>query len=171
MPKPEKIQAVENIKKEFENTKSVFVTDYTGLNVADITLLRKNLRENSIKYMVAKNTLIKIAAGETGYEKIVKLLEGQTALAFVKDDPALAAKILYNSYKDIEKPVIRAFVLDKEIYPGTDAVRLAELPSREILLAQIVSAVESPMTAVVNSVEGLFYELIGTLDALAVSKG
>lgn len=171
MPKPEKIQVVDKLKKEFEETKSVFVTDYTGLNVADITLLRKDLRENSIKYLVAKNTLIRIAAKETGYDNIIEHLEGQTALAFAKDDPAVAAKILYDSFKNIEKPVIKAFVLDNELFPGADAVRLAELPSKEILLSQIVSAVESPLTAVVNSIDCLFQELMGTLDALAASKG
>jgi large subunit ribosomal protein L10 len=170
MPKPEKIQKVDNVKKHLEESKSLFITDYTGLNVDDITLLRKNLRENSIKYLVAKNTLVRIAAKESGYDNILDYLEGQTAIAFSQDDPAVAAKILYDSYKDIEKPVIKAFVLDEEVYPGADIVRLAELPSREVLLARLIGAVESPLTSVVSSINAVSQELVATIDALAASK-
>jgi len=171
MPKPEKIEVVEKVKKQLEGAKSLFITDYTGLNVEDITLLRKNLRENSVKYLIAKNTLVRIAAKETGYENIVDFLTGQTAIAFGVDDPAVPAKILYDSFKDKEKPVIKAFVLDNELYQGADIVRLAELPSREVLLAQLIGAVESPIQAILGSVDGLMQELVATVDALAASKG
>jgi len=100
MPKPEKMEAVSGLKEQMENASSVFVTEYTGLNVHDITILRKNLRENSVKYIIAKNTLMKIAAKEAGLDDIIDYLRGQTALAFGADDPAVAAKILYDSYKD-----------------------------------------------------------------------
>jgi large subunit ribosomal protein L10 len=120
---------------------------------------------------VSKNTLFRIAAKDTGYDDMLGYLEGQTAIAFAKDDPAVAAKILYNSYKDMEKPVIKAFFLDKETFPGTEIVRLAELPSKEILLSRIVSAVESPITSVISSVDAVFQELVATVEALAKSKG
>lgn len=171
MPKQEKIDVVEKVKKEFEDSKSIFITEYTGLNVGEITVLRKNLRENSIKFIVAKNTLVRIAARDAGYENILEHLEGQTAIAFAKDDPAVAAKILYDSFKDIEKPVIRAFVLDNEVYPGAEVVRLAELPSKEMLLSMVIGAVESPLTAVVMSLDAVSQELVATIDALAQSKG
>jgi len=170
MPKAEKIDSVNAIKENLESAKSVFVTEYTGLNVQDITSLRKNLRENSVKYLVAKNTLMRIAAKETGYENLVEYLSGQTALAFGADDPAIAAKILYDSYKDIEKPVIKAFVLDGQLFEGSEITRLAELPSREVLLAQIISAVESPISSIIASIDGIFQELVATIDALQASK-
>lgn len=170
MPKPEKIDAVKNVKKYLEESSSVFVTDYSGLNVAEITVLRKNLRENSVKYLVSKNTLMRIAAREAGYDNIVEFLQGPTAIAFGADDPAVAAKILYDSYKDKEKPVIRAFVLDKELFAGTEIVRLAELPSREILLSLLVATVESPVSALVSSIDAMFQELISTVDALERQK-
>lgn len=171
MPKPEKIKSVSELKEQMQGTNSVFVTDYTGLNVQDITRLRKNLRVNSVKYVVAKNTLMKIAAKETGYDGIVDYLYGQTALAFGGAEPATAARILYNSFKDIEKPVIRAFVLDGQFFPGKDITRLAELPSREILLSQIVTSVESPISNIIASIDGVFHELIATVDAVRASKG
>ncbi|SYZ73714.1 50S ribosomal protein L10 (fragment) [Candidatus Zixiibacteriota bacterium] len=171
MPKPEKLQSVDEVKKYLTDAKAVFVTDYSGLNVEDMTKLRKNLRESSVKYLVAKNTLIKIAAKDTNFENIVGHLAGQTALAFGFDDPSVPAKILYNSFKERQKPVIKAFVLDNQLFTGKDVLRLAELPSREVLLSQIVSAVESPFSSLIMSLDGVFQELIGTVDALAKSKG
>ena len=170
MARAEKTEKVNNIKKHLEESNSVFITDYTGLDVAAITVLRKDLRENSVKYLVAKNTLFRIAAKEAGYDSILDYLQGQTAIAFAHDDPAAAAKILYDSYKDIEKPVIKAFVLEDIVYSGEDIKRLAELPPKDILLAQLVSAVEAPIALVVMSLEAVFQELFGTLDALAKSK-
>lgn len=170
MAKPEKIKAVSELKELMENTSSVFVTEYTGLSVRDITALRKNLRENSVKYIVAKNTLMRIAAKETGYENIVDYLQGQTALAFGGDDPAIAAKVLYDSFKDIKKPVIRAFVFDGQLYNGNEITRLADLPSREVLLSQIVSSVEAPISNIISSLDAVFQELVATVDALEASK-
>jgi len=170
MPKPEKINAVKDIKNYLEQARSVFITDYSGLNVADITVLRKNLRENSVKYLVAKNTLMRIAAEDAGLKNIIEYLEGPTALAFGAGDPAVAAKILYDSYKDKEKPVIKAFVMDKQLFGGVEIKKLASLPSREILLAQLVSAIESPFTSILGSMEAIARELVSTIDALAASK-
>jgi large subunit ribosomal protein L10 len=171
MPKPEKIESVSEIKKFLADSKSVFITDYAGLNVEDITRLRKNLRENSVKYVVAKNTLMKIAAKETGYENIVDYFKGQTALAFGYDDPSVPAKILYNAFKEKQRPIIKAFVVESQLFEGHEIIRLATLPSREVLLSQIVSAVESPISSLIMSIDGVFHELVGTLDALAKTKG
>jgi len=170
MPKPEKIKAVSDLKEQMEKTSSVFVTDYTGLNVQDITILRKNLRDNSVKYVVAKNTIMKIAAKESGYENLAEYFQGQTALAFGANDPAVAAKILYNSYKDIEKPIIRAFVLDGQFFKGSEITRLADLPTREILLSQIIASIESPISSTISSIDALFQELVATVDALQATK-
>jgi len=150
MPKPEKITVVDKVKKYLEESNAFFITDYTGLNVEDITLLRKNLREHSVKYLVAKNTLMRIAAKDAGFENIIEFLSGQTAIAFGVDDPAVPAKILYDSFKDIEKPVIN---------------------SREVLLARLIGAIESPIQSTLGSIDGLMQELVATVDALAKAKG
>jgi large subunit ribosomal protein L10 len=170
MPRPEKTQAVDDYKQLLQEAKTVFVTDYTGLNVEEITKLRKNLRDNSVRYLVAKNTLLRIAAKDTDFEPLLDYLKGQTALALAQEDPAVAAKILYDSFKDIEKPEIRAFVLDGQFFAGKEITRLAELPSREILLAQIIAGVEAPIAAVISSIDAMFQELLATLEALKLSK-
>lgn len=170
MPKPEKTVAVDKLKQIMNGASSVFVTDYTGLNVEEITKLRKELRDNSIKYLVAKNTLLKIAATDSGLGKLNDFFQGQTGLAFGADDPAIAAKILHNSFKSIEKPKIKAFMLDKEFYPGSEITRLADLPSKDVLYSMVVASVESPLTSLISSIDGIFQELFATLEALQKSK-
>ncbi len=170
MPKPEKIEAVAEMKKLFETAGSFFVTDYQGLNVADMTVLRKNLRENNIKYLIAKNTLLKLAAREAGVSEVDEHLIGPTAVAFSSDDPALAAKILNDSFKTKELPRMKVFVVDNQVFEGAEIKRLADLPPRDILLSQLVAAVESPFSSLVASLDGFFRELVGSIEALADKK-
>jgi large subunit ribosomal protein L10 len=170
MPKAQKIEIVDNIKKQLDRARAIFVTDFTGLNVADITLLRRNLRRNSAMYFVAKNTLLKIAAKQSGYDSMIEYLQGPTAIALGFEDPTAPAKILYDCYKEKEKPVVRAFVLDRQLFPGSQVQNLAELPPREVLLSGLVTVIESPVRSVLGCIDGLFQKLIGTLEALRESR-
>lgn len=170
MPNQEKFQAVAEIKELFENASSLFVTDYQGLNVADMTELRTNLRDKNVKYLIAKNTLLKIAAGEAGVTGIDEHLIGPTAIAFTSDDPAAVAKVLNDSFKARELPRMKVFVVDNEVFEGAEIKRLADLPTKEVLLSQVVAAVESPLTSLVGSLDGFFRELVGSVDALADKK-
>ena len=142
MVKPEKIDAVAEMKKLFESAGSFFVTDYQGLNVADMTVLRKNLRENKVRYLIAKNTLLKLAAKDAGVPGIDEHLNGPTAIAFTEDDPAAAAKILNESFKSKELPRMKVFVVDDQVFEAADISRLADLPPREILLSQLVQLIQ-----------------------------
>ncbi|RKX24481.1 MAG: 50S ribosomal protein L10 [Candidatus Zixiibacteriota bacterium] len=170
MLRQEKTENVANIKKLFEEAEAYFITDYQGLNVADITVLRKNLRENKVKFLVAKNTLFRLAAKEAGQKELDEYFLGPTAVAFSSDDPSVAAKILYDSYKERELPRFKAFVVEDQIH-GPDQIKaLAELPPRDVLLSQLVSAVEAPLTELVGSIDGFFRELVGSIDALADKK-
>jgi len=166
MPKPEKVTAVAEMKKMFEEADSFFVTDYQGLNVAHVTTLRANLRKNGVQFLVAKNTLLRLAASQAGVEGLDQYLTGPTAVAFAKADPVAAAKILNDSIKERELPRIKLFVVDKHEHQPADLARFADLPSREVLLSQVVSAVEAPLTELVGSIDGFFRKLIGLVDAL-----
>jgi len=170
MPKPEKITAVAEMKELFESAGSFFVTDYQGLNVADMTVLRKSLRENNIKYLIAKNTLLKLAAKGAGVADINEHLSGPTAIAFTSEDPAAAAKILNDSFKSKELPRMKVFFVDNQVFDGAEISRLADLPPRDILLSQLVAAVEAPFSNLVSSLDGFFRKLVGTIDALAEKK-
>ena len=170
MPKPEKVEAVADIRKLFEECGSYFITDYQGLNVADITVLRKNLREKNVRFLVAKNTLLRLAAKDAGQSGLDDYFAGPTAVAFAADDPSVAAKILYDSYKTREFPRVKAFVVEDQLHSADEITRLAALPPREVLLSQLVAAVESPFTSLVAALDAVFHELMGTIDALAQKR-
>jgi large subunit ribosomal protein L10 len=159
------------MKELFESSDSFFVTDYQGLNVADINDLRFNLRNNNVKYLIAKNTLFKIAAKEAGVEGIDDHFIGPTAVAFTSDDPAAAAKVLNDSFKERKLPRMKVFFVENEVFEGAEIIRLADLPPKDILLSQVVASVEAPFTELIGSLDGFFRELFGSIDALADQKG
>jgi len=165
-----KVAAVADYKKLFEESDSFFVTDYQGLTVADMTVLRRDLRDNKVRYLIAKNTLLRLAAMDAGVEGVEEFLVGPTAIAFCSDDPAVAAKILHDSFKERELPIMKAFWLERKQFDATEIKRLADLPSRDILLAGVVAAVEAPFTSLIGSLDGFFRKLVGTIDALAEKK-
>ncbi|MDZ4722292.1 MAG: 50S ribosomal protein L10 [candidate division Zixibacteria bacterium] len=167
MPTAKKVESVAEMKKMFEDSSSYFITDYQGLNVADITTLRKTLRKSRVNFLVAKNTLFLRAASEAGEPNLEKFFKGPTAIAFSSDDASIAAKILNDFAKDKELPRMKVFVVDDHVHSAADIKRLADLPSREVLLAGVLGAVEAPFSQLVGSIDGFFRELIGSIDALA----
>ena len=104
MLRQEKIDAVAKIKALFESSGAFFITDYQGLNVADMTRLRRSLRANQVQYLVAKNTLFRRAAADAGVTGLDKFLDGPTAVAFAQADPSAAARVLHDSYREKELP-------------------------------------------------------------------
>ncbi|HOP08202.1 MAG TPA: 50S ribosomal protein L10 [candidate division Zixibacteria bacterium] len=170
MPRQDKIDAVAKYGELFKESNAFFVTDYQGLNVADITALRKKLRESNVRFLIGKNTLFSIAAREANIEGLDQYLEGPTAIAFTSEDPAVAAKILNESFKDKELPKMRVFSLEEELHAGKEIGRLADLPSKEILYAQLAAAVGAPLTNLAGALSGLFRKLTGVLMSLEEQK-
>ena len=171
MATAEKIKVVEEMSGAFRSAGSIFVTDYTGLKVKDMTDLRAQLRKAGVQYHVAKNTLMRRAAEETGYGELSSLLKGQIAIAFGPADPVSTAKIFHEFLGRVEKPAVRKFVVEKRAYGGGDLKALASLPPREVLLSQLVSAVEGPIADFVGTLDSILREIVGTVDALADKKG
>jgi large subunit ribosomal protein L10 len=170
MPRPEKVARVERIAEKFKESKNVFVADYTGLTVIDITDLRKQLREKGVTFRVEKNTLLRLAAKEAGWDKLLPELKGPTAIALSADDPAEPAKILHEFYDRLEKPVVRMFQVDDHPYGPDDLKALAKLPPREILLSQLVAAVESPITGLVGTLDAIIRDFVMTIEAIIEKK-
>ena len=169
MPNAEKIETVAQYKKLFEESTSVFVTDYQGLNVADLTDLRKKLRENNVTFLVGKNTLFQLAAKDT-VEGIDEHFSGPTAVVFTKDDPASAAKILHESFKANKLPRMKAFWLDGVPFEAAEIKKLADLPTKDQLYSMVVAAVEAPLTELVGTLNAFHQNLVGTIDALAEKR-
>jgi large subunit ribosomal protein L10 len=170
MARPEKMQRVEEITAKFKSARNVFVADYSGLNVVDITDLRKQLRDKGISFRVEKNTLLRRAAADVGWSDLLAEFKGPTAVAVSAEDPGVPAKILQEFYGRLEKPKVRAFRIDNRLYAAGDLKLLAQLPPREILLSQVVAAVESPLTSLVGTLDGIIREFISTIEAIAKEK-
>jgi large subunit ribosomal protein L10 len=173
MPTQLKIDLVAGLSKRFSEADNIYITDYAGLNVEQITKLRKNLRENGVKLVVAKNTLMRIAAKDAGYDDMEQHLVGPIAIAFSNAEPNVPAKILYDAYKEfdkVKKPEIRAFYIDRQSFGAADAEKMAKLPSREVLLSQLVTNVQGPIANLVGTLEGIIREVVGTIDAIEKKK-
>jgi large subunit ribosomal protein L10 len=170
MPREDKTKLVDELKEKFSKSKSFFLTDFTGLNVGEITGLRKDFRTKKIEYRVAKNTLIKLVAKDLSLDQMVEHLEGPTGIAFGYDDPATPAKILYEVNKKLSKPKIKIFWVEGKFFKGNELEKLAKLPSRELLLAQIIVCLDSGMRNLIGTLEAILREFVGTVDALAGAK-
>ncbi|MBJ6361020.1 50S ribosomal protein L10 [Paenibacillus sp. GCM10012307] len=141
----EKQQAVEEIAAKLRESRSTVVADYRGLNVAQVTELRKQLREAGVEFQVLKNSLIRRATAASELTQLDEVLTGPTAIAFAKDDVVAPAKILSNFAKKNEALQVKGGVLEGQVV-GVDQIKaLADLPSREGLLSMLLSVLQAPV--------------------------
>jgi large subunit ribosomal protein L10 len=150
-PRPDKVAVVEEVKQKLADADGVLLTEYRGLNVKALADLRRALRDAGGEYKIYKNTLVRLAAQDAGLE-IDDLLTGPTAIAFVgvradgsAGDVAAVAKALKDFAKTNDSLVIKGGVLDNQLLSADDLKALAELPSRDVLLAQLAGAFQAPM--------------------------
>jgi large subunit ribosomal protein L10 len=172
VPTQRKIDSVEDLSDKLARQQVTVVADYRGLTVAEMTTLRKKLRETGAEFVVAKNTLIKIAARNTGCEEIEGVLEGPTALALGYEDAAKTAKALQDFIRDVRKPVpIRGGLLGKSAFAADGLDAVTKLPTRTDLLAQIVGGVSSPLTGIVGIVNALVSNVAAVVQAKVDQMG
>lgn len=169
MARPEKAQAVAEITERFNDSDAALLTEYRGLHVGEIAELRGALREAQTEYKVLKNTLARIAVREVGLEELVDMLEGPTAIAFVKGDAVEAAKALDDAAKKFPVLVIKGGVVDGKIITAEQARELAKLEPREVQLAKIVMMVNTPLQQTANVLSALLRDF-GSMLAQVVAK-
>ena len=163
----EKAQVVAAVADRLERTEAVLAADFRGLTVAELAELRQRLREAEAELAVVKNTLSRRAAYQTGRSALIPYLQGPTGLVWVDGDPARAAKALSDfakTHQDVFS--IRGGVLGAEDLPAASIVRLAGLPSREQLLAQLAGAIASPLSGLAARLSSLVGNLARTLVAV-----
>lgn len=148
-----KAQVVSEIKEKFQASTSVVVADYRGITVAQATELRAQLRQAGVEYRVLKNTLVKRAAHEVGIEGLDSYLEGPTAVAF-SADPVAPAKVLSEFAKGVKTFTIKGGVVEGKVVDSNGVKALADLPSREVLLTQVVRGMQAPLVGMVNVLQG-----------------
>ncbi|HNR68341.1 MAG TPA: 50S ribosomal protein L10 [bacterium] len=170
MPQPIKITKVEQLNAVLKGATSIFMTDFSGLTVEQITTLRREFRKNQVDYVVVKNTLARLAAKQTGIEEIVQYLEGPTGLAVAKEDPLAPVRVIFDFRKKLEKPSIKGAFVEGQLLNQADAEELRTIPSREVLLGQVVSAVAAPLSGLIGGLNSLISQLAYAVNAIKEQK-
>ncbi|MGB2697180.1 MAG: 50S ribosomal protein L10 [Candidatus Zixiibacteriota bacterium] len=170
MLRPQKEEVVDKLKEKLKQSKSLYITDFTGLNVDQINQLRRDFKKQGAEFVVTKNSLWKLAVRDLGLDPLLNYLEGPTGIVFGYEDPFVPAKILYDFNKKTDKPKTKAFWVEENLFQGEKLEELARLPSREGLLTQIVGSINSPITNLVCTLDGVLRNFIGTIEAIIKAK-
>jgi len=170
LKKENKKLITENLKERFSKSKVVIVTDYKGLDVMAINALRRKLREVDIDYQVAKNTLLIRASEGTDVAMIKDYFVGPSAIAISYDDPVAPAKVLTEFAKENKKLEIKAGVIGEKLLDVADIKSLAALPPRDVLLGQVLSAMNGVPTAFVRVLNGVTGNFLNVLTAIKDQK-
>jgi large subunit ribosomal protein L10 len=164
-----KVDALEAIKEKLQENRDFIFTDYRGLTVEQITALRGKLREKQAEYRVVKNRYAKRAFEQLEMPDVSDLLIGPTALALLKDDASAVAKVLYDFAKDA--PVsVKGSIVDGKLFDGEQTEALSRLPSRDQLIAQLMSTMQAPLQYLVYAMNGVTQKLVRVLQAVADKK-
>ena len=148
--RPEKITIVEDLQAKLNASPFVLVTDYTGLRVDQFSILRNRLAENGAECKVVKNTFLRRAMSDAGLPDISTDLKGQTAIVIGEKDVAAAAKVLKAFVGEFKKPEVKIGVVGNAVVTAAQINTIADLPSREILLGQLLGVMQAPAGALVR---------------------
>ena len=170
MPNNKNIEQVKELKETFSKAKAIYFTEYHGLNVGDITKLRSEFFKADVEYKVAKNTLIKLAAEQNKISGLDEVLIGSTAIAIAYNEPVAPAKVIKEFTKDNDLPRVKGILFDGEFLPGEAFKKLADMPSKEELLSQLVAMLNSPLQKLVSTLIAPIQNAVGVLNNLKEKK-
>ena len=170
-PRPEKVAVVDEVREKLSSADAAILTEYRGLTVGELAALRTSLRNAGGEYKVYKNTLVRFAARDIGLAELEELLVGPTAIAFVSGDAAAVAKALRDYSRTNPTLVIKGGVLGTKILDAKGTAALADLPSREVLLAQLAGALQAPLAKFAGLLQALPRNFAYGLKALVNQGG
>ena len=170
--KAQKQEMVTALAAQLERSPTVYVTDFTGLDVARITDLRRRLRAAGVEYVVVKNTLARRALTDAQRAGLEPHLAGPTALVLggAAADATGAAKVLADFAKEFEKPAVKVGLVDGKAVTPEQVKRLAALPTKRELLAQLGGALQAPMAGFAGALNGVLLNMVGALEALRTQR-
>ena len=166
MPTPQKEQILRDTGERIRDASGIFLADFSGMTVEKLSLLRKRCREQQVQFRVIKNTLLKRSFNERGITALDDYLNGPTGLVFHPTDAVTPAKILVDFAKEHERPKLKAAVVDGKLFDEKAIAVLATLPSREVLLGQVIGTLIAPMTQFLAAVEAALRLPATMVDAL-----
>ena len=171
MPKKENINAVASIKLMFETNESLIFTDHSGLKAQDAVSVRDKLVEADSYLKIIKNTLALIAAKEVFSDMdLEEMLTGPTSVIAAGKDIVRTAKIVKEFSRDLKALKIKGGILENRLIDADSVEKMASLPSREVLLVQLVTVIQAPISGLVNTLSGLSRNLVMVLDAIRANK-
>lgn len=171
MPNIEKKQkVVQEIQQKLEDATLVVFTDYRGLNVQEITNLREKLRVPGVEYKVLKNSMIEFALKNTGHEDMIPSIFGPNAVLFSNEDPVGPVKTIYDFIKQYKKLEVKVGILEGQVVEPEKIKALADLPPREVLLAQVAGTMQAPITSLVYVLNANLTGLVRVIDQVRQQK-
>lgn len=173
MPQPVKIKKTEAITESLKRAKGVFITDFSGLTVEQMTQLRREFRKADVGYLVVKNTLARRSCREVGMESMIPFLTGPTGLAVSYNDPTAPVKIIVDFLKQNRekgKPEIKGALIEGQLLSAREAEAMKDMPSREQLIAMVVGALAAPISGLVGSLNSIISKFVYTVDAIREKK-
>ena len=168
--KAQKQEIVTALVQRLRRAPTVYVTDFTGLDVFRITELRRRFRAAGSEYVVVKNTLAQRALADAEITGLEGFLGGPTALVLGGADPAAAAKVLTDFAREFERPAVRAGLVEGRAVTPEQVKQLAALPSKPTLLGQLAGTLQGPMAGFAGALNGLLYMMVGALEALHAER-
>ncbi len=171
MPKKENIDAVASIKTVFEKNEGLIFTDHSGLKAQDAVNVRDKLIEADSYLKIIKNTLALIAAKEVFSDiEFEEIFKGPTSIVVAEKDIASTAKVVKDFSSELKALNMKAGILENKLVDADTIKKIASLPSREVLLVQLVTAVQAPISGLINTLSGLSRSLVVVLDAVRAKK-
>ena len=170
MPNNKNIETVESLTEKMSKAKSIYFTDYLGLDVSEITKLRKEFFANDVEFLVVKNTLLKIASDNNQISLSGELFKGSTAIAISYDEPVVAAKVIKNFNKDNDLPVVKGILFEGDYLSGEEFKKIATLPSKDESITRFAMMIKSPMNNLVTMLNSPLVGLVNLLSSIKENK-
>jgi large subunit ribosomal protein L10 len=171
LSKDSKKEILQDLIAKLKESKGVVLTDYQGMNVSQISSLRNELKEKKVEFKIVKNTLMEKASEELNVEDLTKDLIGCTAMAFCSDDGVAPARLLKEYFKKNKIDLkIKSGLIDGKVFSPEKIMEIASLPSKDVLIAQMINGVKSPLYSLVFILQGPLRGLIYTLEAVRKQK-
>jgi large subunit ribosomal protein L10 len=167
----ERTKTIEVLEKEFKDAKGIYLTDINRIDVENITKLRNEIRKKGMKYMVVKNTLAKIALERCGKKELAPYLKGQIGVVVAQNESMGPAKIIKDFQKgNKDRLEVRIAYVDGTMFSGKDTSRLADIPSRDVLLSQLLAVIQAPMAKFAGTLNSILTTFAQTVEAVRAKK-
>jgi len=170
VPTEAKAQDVEALRERWSGVSTAILTDYRGLTVQQLSDLRRQLKAASAEYRVVKNRLARLAIQDSPMAALAPHLVGPTGMAWTRQDPVLLARMLQGFARNVPALSVKAGFVEGQVVPAEGVRSLADLPSREVLLGQVVGGLQAPLAGLIGTLEGLLRSLLIALEQVRAKK-